>query len=128
MGLSYLQGSEEERLAEACERLKAKHGFFILQIGFGEVLAVVANLQLALRHPGNRGYAARIARQTVDDIIERLEGIEPDCALLRKGDNPHFDVAYPPRNPSPPTAADSARVLAEQDRDIERAQAEARQG
>lgn len=80
-------------LADALERLQAKHGTCQLDLSFGLVLIVIAQLQLALRHPGNRGASADQARDFVVALIGRLEASEPVVGpLLRRGFDPGFDV------------------------------------
>jgi hypothetical protein len=58
------------------------------------VVGIVANLQLALRHPDNVGEAARVAREIIDQLITRLEKLElpATVALLRLGDDPESDI------------------------------------
>jgi hypothetical protein len=56
-------------------------------------LMLVANLQLALRHPGNCGKSAEVARQVVDGIIARFEemGYKAHAELARLGNDPEYD-------------------------------------
>ncbi len=55
-------------------------------------LAVVGNLQLSLRHPGNTGPNTERVRALLDMIINQ-EGLDPRIrALLAAGDDPTFDV------------------------------------
>jgi hypothetical protein len=62
-------------------------------MGIEVLTAVVAQLQLALRHPGNKGRSREIVREVVDQVIGRLEqeGFMATAELLRLGDNPEFD-------------------------------------
>ena len=66
---------------------------FQLSLGLTEVLAVVGNLQLALRHPLNLGTNADTARVIVDVLIASVEKVSPDLAtLMRLGDDKNFDA------------------------------------
>lgn len=56
------------------------------------LLALIGNLQLALRHPGNRGDSAQLVRNLVDQAIDTLEVSADAKELLRRGDNPAYDV------------------------------------
>ena len=52
----------------------------------------MAQVQLALRHPGNVGPASKEARRIVTDIIDSLGQSEPRVAeLLRLGFDPAHD-------------------------------------
>lgn len=61
-------------------------------------LAIVGNLQVALRHPANNGPAAKIARQVVDSIIEMMldAGFPALAELAMLGYNPLYDVPVQP--------------------------------
>lgn len=65
-----------------------------LQLDVGHLAALVANLQLALRHPANTGATGEVARTLVDGIIAAVEreGRPALAALLRAGDDPAFDT------------------------------------
>lgn len=57
-------------------------------------IALVANLQLALRHPGNQGSTRAVARQVIDGIIARFAetGMTAFAMLAALGDDPAYDV------------------------------------
>jgi hypothetical protein len=57
-------------------------------------LAMVANLQLAARHPLNTGPSARRAREVVDTVKQALRagGLESVLAMVELGDDPHYDI------------------------------------
>jgi hypothetical protein len=57
-------------------------------------LALIANLQLSLRHPANTGASANQARHIVDSIIERLhaDGYNAHARLAKLGDDPRYDI------------------------------------
>jgi len=83
----------ERAFAEVVERLQHKHGHFLWQAPFGHLITVIAQVQLALRHPDNTGYSARQAREILDAWIEHLEGSEPAVGeYLRMGFDPAHDV------------------------------------
>lgn len=65
-----------------------------IQADLPTAMVLIASLQLALRHPGNYGAAARGAREIIDALITRIEaeGL-PACArLARLGNNRAQDI------------------------------------
>lgn len=79
----------EQLLATHCAGLQPT----ILDLDAGAACVLLAQLQLALRHPGNRGYSADIARRIADDLIAYLAAGDPTIEmLLRRGDNPTYDA------------------------------------
>lgn len=58
------------------------------------ILAVVGNLQLALRHPSNTGPSSELVRKTLDLIISRVEedGFPVHAEAMRLGANPEHDI------------------------------------
>lgn len=87
-----------ERYAEVESRFTAevqRNRDYLLPIHMGltEVVSMVGMLQLALRHPANTSTTARIVRQILDDIIERVErdGLTAVAEVMRLGDNPELD-------------------------------------
>lgn len=86
--------AEEQLLTAAAKRLKEKHEFFTLEIGFADLIMLIAQVQLALRHPANRGESARRMRSMVERIVRELEESEPTIGeLLRLGFDARHDVA-----------------------------------
>jgi len=84
---------EVAKLADHIEFLTAKHGHFTIEIDFAIVTCLIASLQLALRHPGNKGYTAKTMRGFIEDLMLKLDKSSPGiAALLRRGDNPALDV------------------------------------
>jgi hypothetical protein len=59
-------------------------------------LAIIGNLQLALRHPGNNGANAGIARRLIDALILMLDeaGLPAHAQLARLGDNRAYDCEW----------------------------------
>lgn len=81
------------KLRAMTEALERKHGYFILQIPFSDFLVLLANVQLAIRHPGNQGYTAQIGRRICEDIIASMEKASPGIAeLMNEGFDPKHDV------------------------------------
>lgn len=81
-----------EGFQAALQRLERAHGHFTATMSFGAIITIVGHVQLALRHPANRGTAARHARNVIDAIIATLESAEPEIgALLRAGYDPAHD-------------------------------------
>jgi len=87
--------SDEAEFTKHCERLGAMGAAAFIEITFqpATAIAVLAELQLALRHPGNVGESAKAARKVVDTLIGALDAMSPGIGrLLRKGDDPNCDV------------------------------------
>jgi hypothetical protein len=84
---------ESDEMAEALLRLEFKYGVFKMELDLGTTVGLVATVQLALRHPSNRGATAGKMRDVCDSIIAALGQTEPRLAeLLRRGYDPDFDV------------------------------------
>lgn len=64
-----------------------------IQLDPESALSVIGNLQLALRHPGNTGIAADIAKELIDGLIERLapDPDDPMRTFLMAGFDPAHD-------------------------------------
>ncbi len=57
------------------------------------LFVLVGTVQLALRHPGNRGHSADLAREAATAFQQRLGEIDPAIAIaLEQGWHPEFDV------------------------------------
>jgi len=82
-----------QRVKQERARLGAEFELPIL-VGLDAALCLIANLQLALRHPGNRGTSAKIARQTIDGIIARLReaGYLAHAEIAEMGNDPSCDI------------------------------------
>jgi hypothetical protein len=64
-----------------------------LEIGAVDLLVLLSQLQLALRHPTNVDESARWTRKFVDSIITTLSAGDVEIAvLLRRGDDPAYDI------------------------------------
>ena len=84
---------KQEQLVECLERLRARHHHFTWEADFGDLVLLVAQVQLALRHPGNTGHAAQRVRTVIDHVICAMEQSEPEIGpLLRLGYDPAHDV------------------------------------
>lgn len=82
-----------EVFCECIKRLEAKHGNFGISVTFSVAVTLVAQLQLALRHPENKGPTTGIVRTFIKSMIAAMEHSEPAIGpILRKGDNPEHDV------------------------------------
>lgn len=76
--------------------VQQKCGHFELVIGISNMLTLISQLQLALRHPGNKGLGAQFTRRLLDDIISDMDAKSPGIGkLLAMGHDPQHDV---PRN------------------------------
>jgi hypothetical protein len=73
--------------------LERKHGDFTVQMPFHDAVTIIAQVQLALRHPGNVGLSAKIARDAMEEWITCLDLASPGIGeQLRAGFDPQFDV------------------------------------
>ncbi len=82
-----------QRAADEARRFDAEFSLPIV-LDIQAALAIAGNLQLALRHPSNKGPSSRIARAVVDGIIRRLQeaGFEATAEIVKLGDNPAYDT------------------------------------
>jgi hypothetical protein len=64
-------------------------------------LALIGNLQLALRHPGNKGHSAGLVRRIVDDLIESIGTTPTLRAGLEAGNHECFDAPTVPQTRQP---------------------------
>jgi hypothetical protein len=93
---------EERFLRRVAKERLTSHGeaFFLpIHLDLTSAVELVGNLQLALRHPENRGHAAQMARQMIDGIIQKVKeaGFDAHAELMLLGDDPTYDE---PRRPS----------------------------
>lgn len=89
-------------MADSIIRLEMKCPYLKLELGWPEVVMMIAHLQLALRHPGNVGPTAAQMRSVIEQIIGAIETYEPPLAvMLRKGFDSACDVERPPAPPEP---------------------------
>lgn len=90
---------------EYCRRLEAlQEQGVIIPLSMDALYAscVIASLQLALRHPDNKGTPARMAKEVVDVLIGKFEELDPKLGpLLRQGYNPACDVRRGPDQADP---------------------------
>jgi hypothetical protein len=84
-----------EDLARRCvAELEQREGVpFMVVLHLGAVIPLIANLQVALRHPLNPEATAAIARAMIDGLIRQLR--EANCPahaeLALLGNNPEYD-------------------------------------
>lgn len=82
----------EAMSAELFEVLKVHPGIN-LHLQPTTALAIVGNLQLALRHPNNKGPNSKIIRSVIDTLIDGLAQDNPRIrTLLKRGDDHRFDM------------------------------------
>ena len=86
--------TDEQKFSQAVLHLTQRvNGELTFTASVPDWIALIANLQLAMRHPGNVGDAHDAARKFVDRSIALIEITEPELAtLLRRGDAAGFDV------------------------------------
>lgn len=83
----------EDSFMQAVSRLEAEYGYARLNMSFAHLVVLIAQLQLALRHPLNQNESATTTRQMVNTWISSIEKDEPELArLLKDGFNPQNDV------------------------------------
>ena len=78
-----------EMLAAARSALKTAENITVILEPSAAVI-LIAQLQLALRHPHNGGESAKVAREIVVSLIDRLP--EGARELLMRGFDPEFDI------------------------------------
>ena len=55
------------------------------------LLTVIAQMQLAQRHPGNNGQSAHLARRVIERLIERVSFTPAIRAVLEAGNDTEYD-------------------------------------
>lgn len=70
------------RLCGHVECLSEKHGHAKLEWGFPDLVVIIAQVQLALRHPCNTGEAAKGARKLTEQLIASLDKASPGIGTL----------------------------------------------
>ncbi len=87
--------SKQDLTRRAARELREVNPDFILPVylGISDALSIIGNLQLALRHPGNHGPSADVARAMIDGLIEQMIGcgLTATAELARLGDDPAYD-------------------------------------
>jgi hypothetical protein len=78
--------------AYAAEQLKHKDDEFAVSLKLHQVSAVIGNLQLALRHPGNQGLTHDIAEAICHLLIDEMErrGLHFSARVARMGFDPRL--------------------------------------
>jgi hypothetical protein len=78
---------------EETQRSRTLNYVLPVHMDLATAIAVVANLQLALRHELNHGPTAKQARVVIDEIITRLkeDGYPATAEFMKLGDNPAHD-------------------------------------
>jgi hypothetical protein len=87
---------KERLITQMTEEHKQADGIqLVLNLDIGTALVVIAQIQLALRHPSNTGASAAIARQVIDGMIGQMEdaGLTAFADAARTGDDPRYDVS-----------------------------------
>jgi hypothetical protein len=83
-----------DALAAHCDHLQRKHGYFTMNMPFTLAITVIAQCQLALRHPANNGECAKEMRAILDQWIKAMDESSPGIARqLETGFDAQFDAA-----------------------------------
>lgn len=86
--------TEKRRLLDCMQRFDEGRLRVQLDMPATAAIQVVAQMQLALRHPKNTGRTSANARIIVESIIRSLESLDSAAGLLRRGDDPQYDVDF----------------------------------
>jgi hypothetical protein len=95
MSSPFIQSSKE-KLFRRCAKefeVRGQPPLFQVHLEFTAALALIGNLQLALRHPANTGPSSEVARTFIDGLIDRIRdaGFPANAEMLRLGDDPGYD-------------------------------------
>lgn len=94
-GLAAMDDPRARDLGECLARLEHRHGHFRWDAAFSDLVVILAQVQLALRHPSNAGASAQRAREILNAWIDSLASQEPGVASpLRMGFDPQQDVPH----------------------------------
>jgi hypothetical protein len=80
-----------EAMARELEELQAQHPVIRVDIPIREAFSLIAELQIALRHPRNVGQARDVARRLKDGLASAFTTCPALSRAIQMGDNPHFD-------------------------------------
>jgi crotonobetainyl-CoA:carnitine CoA-transferase CaiB-like acyl-CoA transferase len=69
-------------LQDRAEAEISKLETIVIEIDIVTAMALISQIQLALRHPANKGTAAHIARHVIDGIIAQLPPAMQELAKL----------------------------------------------
>ena len=75
-----------------CMRLMDEGYSLYLELPISVAFPMLANLQLALRHPGNDGLAAGLVLRLARELSERLSLTPAMRAVCEAGFDPEYDV------------------------------------
>src|SRR4051794_25321821 len=83
------------------EQTEDREEKFLLVLSLPEASALIANLQLALRHPGNIGTTALVAERTCHTLMTEMEerGLKASLTVARLGFDPRYDLPSSRRTP-----------------------------
>ena len=82
-----------ERFTAALKRLEEKQPTIAVSMEWTQLTTLIAHVQLALRHPDNKGWSSRTARKWCERVIAWIRTLEPDLAeALELGFHPEHDV------------------------------------
>lgn len=85
-------GSRQFEYRQLAQMLELKAPRVQIEIGTADLICVIAQLQLALRHPANRSKTAFSAWSAKEFFIGFLGGIQPGIGkYLHQGDGSYFD-------------------------------------
>jgi hypothetical protein len=78
---------------KAMSQVMKEAGPITLELDPIYLFVLVGTVQLALRHPGNRGQSSEMAREAAIAFQQRLGELDPTiAAALEQGWHPEFDV------------------------------------
>ena len=73
------------------DQMQKVSGRVTLNLSASGCLVIIAQIQLALRHPGNTGHSAQASREFVENLINQLPIDDLAKELLYRGFDPQFD-------------------------------------
>jgi len=62
--------------------LQHQHGFFRMDLAFGDLAIVIGQMQLALKHPDNNGFSAERTKDVLHHMFLALESESPGISEL----------------------------------------------
>ena len=79
-----------QRLLDDCVQAQ-KRGLMRMDMDFSTGFMLVAQLQLALRHPANQGSSAELCRRFLKGLIDKLSVTPTIREALEQGNDPRRD-------------------------------------
>ena len=80
-----------QQMAIDLRALEAQHPTVVLELPLVDAWMLIGELQLALRHPKNRGRSRDVAERVKDLLVRKIATTPTLARVAAMGDDPQFD-------------------------------------